>query len=70
MSKQTKQTPIDWLIEQLENDASKYLLLKKQANAMFEEHIKDAYGDGLNAHRTDFCNRDEYYNKTYKEDKQ
>jgi len=30
-----------------------------------KEQIKDAYADGLNAHRTNFCNRDEYYNQTY-----
>ena len=29
------------------------------------EQIEDAYGDGLNTHRTNFCNRNEYYNKTY-----
>jgi hypothetical protein len=32
-----------------------------------KEQIKDAYADGLNAHRTNFCNRDEYYNQTYLE---
>lgn len=35
-------------------------LLKKE-----EEQIKQAYGDGLNAHRTNFCNRDQYFNLTY-----
>jgi len=69
-------TPIDWLVQQLDNiqynplDKGGYDIAKKiiiyQANAMYEERIKDAYGDGLNAHRTDFCNRDEYYQKTYK----
>jgi hypothetical protein len=38
---------------------SKTLLEKEK------EQIKDAYADGLNAHRTNFCNRDEYYNQTY-----
>ena len=33
--------------------------------SMEKEQITDAYGDGLNAYRTDFCNREEYYNKTY-----
>jgi hypothetical protein len=32
---------------------------------MEREQIEQAYGDGLNAHRTDFCNRVEYYNQTY-----
>jgi hypothetical protein len=30
-----------------------------------EEQIKDAYGDGLNPHRNDYANRDEYYIKTF-----
>ena len=34
---------------------------------MEREQIEDAYGDGLNAHRVDFCNRNEYYQKTYGE---
>ena len=38
----------------------------EQAKAMEKEQIEDAYGDGLNAHRTNFCNREEYYNKIYK----
>jgi hypothetical protein len=29
------------------------------------EQIEQAYGDGLNAHRTDFCDRIEYYNRTF-----
>jgi len=32
---------------------------------MEREQIEGAYGDGLNAHRVDFCNRNEYYQKTY-----
>ncbi len=32
------------------------------------EMIKDAYDDGLNAHRTDFCNRDEYFIKKFGND--
>ena len=32
---------------------------------MEEEQIKDAYGDGINGHRTDFCDRDEYFVKTF-----
>lgn len=34
-----------------------------KAKSMEIEQIKDAYGDGLNAHRTNFCNRDEYLQK-------
>jgi hypothetical protein len=33
---------------------------------MEREQIEDAYGDGLNAHRTNFCDREQYYNETYK----
>lgn len=36
-----------------------------QSLQMEREQIEQAYGDGLNAHRTDFCNRVEYYNQTY-----
>lgn len=45
-----------------------YMRLKQVALEMEKEQIKDAYGDGLNAHRTEFCNRDEYFNKTFKKD--
>jgi 6-pyruvoyl-tetrahydropterin synthase len=41
-------------------EAEAFSLLEKE-----KEQIKDAYGDGLNAHRTNFCNREEYYNETY-----
>jgi hypothetical protein len=46
------------VIEELTKEYSVYLEKEK-------EQIKDAYADGLNAHRTNFCNRDEYYNQTY-----
>jgi hypothetical protein len=39
--------------------------LGEEALQMEREQIEDAYGDGLNAHRVDFCNRNEYYQKTY-----
>jgi len=32
------------------------------------QNIVDAYGDGLNAHRTNFCNRDDYFNQTFKQE--
>ena len=41
-----------------------YELINK-AMQMEKEQIEDAYGDGLNAHRVDFCNRNEYYKETY-----
>jgi FtsZ-binding cell division protein ZapB len=65
-----KQTAVEWLIEQLTPSISlqqKHIdELKEQAKAMEKEQIENAYGDGLNAHRTNFCNREEYYNETYK----
>lgn len=39
--------------------------LYQQAKAIEREHIEDAYGDGLNAHRVDFCTRKEYYERRY-----
>ena len=29
------------------------------------QNVKDSYGDGLNAHRTNFCNRDDYFTQTF-----
>jgi len=40
------------------------LMLEKE-----KEQIIDAYADGLNAHRTNFCNREEYYTQTYNQNK-
>jgi hypothetical protein len=73
-------TAVEWLIEQLSSSKYIYNLMEEiecqstivqpnifeQAKAMEKEQIEDAYGDGLNAHRTNFCNREEYYNKIYK----
>ena len=47
------------------NQINTIQLLLAKLIPTFEEQIKDAYGDGLNAHRNDFCNRDEYYAKTF-----
>ncbi len=38
----------------------------EEAKKLEIEQLKDAYGDGINAHRTDFCNRDEYFDKVYR----
>ena len=64
-----KQTAVEWLVDELEqhhvkNDI-KNTVVYQQAKEMEKEQIEDAYGDGLNAHRVDFCNRNEYYQKTY-----
>ena len=71
----SKQTALQWYIEQCENikynplEKNGYTIAKekitKQALEMEREQIEEAYGDGLNAHRVDFCNRNEYYQKTY-----
>ena len=67
-------TAVQWLIDNLEKyeDYAKIswrcLGEIEIALEMEKEQIKDAYGDGLNAHRTEFCNRDEYFNKTFKKD--
>jgi hypothetical protein len=74
-----KQTTVDYLIEQFieydfSNRENTYLIeipswiFKEKietARALMEEQIKDAYGDGLNPHRNDYANRDEYYIKTF-----
>jgi hypothetical protein len=56
-------------VEQVNSDCLNSAFIRpelvEQANKMFEEQIEDAYGDGLNSHRTEFCNRDEYFVKTY-----
>ena len=68
-----KQTAVDWLIEKIERqrengneDLRATLHYCKEAKRMEREQIEESYGDGLNAYRTEFCNRHEYYNKTYK----
>jgi hypothetical protein len=73
-----KKTAVDYLIKEfsdilgkLETKPMQDLLLVdaiNKAKSMEIEQIKDAYGDGLNAHRTNFCNRDEYFIKVYRAD--
>jgi hypothetical protein len=62
-----KQTAVEWLESQINLGLSERGLISafKEAKQMEKEQIEDAYGDGLNAHRVDFCNRNEYYNETY-----
>ena len=69
-----KQTAIEWLESNMPN-ISKHIPLGialefaskfQRAKEIEKEQIKDAYGDGLNAHRTDFCNRDDYFSKMYR----
>ena len=73
-----KKTAVDYLIKEfsdilgkLETKPMQDLLLVdaiNKAKSMEIEQIKDAYGDGLNAHRTNFCDRDEYFTKVYRAD--
>ena len=64
-----KITAVEWLATQLEkyygNQDIKNTTAFLRAKQMEEEQIKDAYGDGINGHRTDFCDRDEYFVKTF-----
>ena len=34
------------------------------------EQIEQAYGDGMNPHRNDFCNRNEYFDRTFKNEEE
>ena len=73
-----KKTAVDYLINEfsdilgnLKTEPMQDLLLVdavNKAKTMEIEQIKDAYSDGLNAHRTNFCNRDEYFTKVYHTD--
>jgi hypothetical protein len=70
MADTPKTTAIDWLQEKIQSNLSepmspKFAELFEEAREMEREQIEQAYGDGLNAYRTDFCNRTEYYDKTY-----
>jgi hypothetical protein len=67
-----RKTAVSWLIEQYEIKIGKSISSVmsdeiNQAKQIEREQIEDAYGDGLNAHRTNFCNRNEYYEQTYGE---
>jgi hypothetical protein len=61
--KQWLQTAVDWNLSQTkELQASDF----QQALTMEKEQIEDAYGDALNGHRVNYCDRNDYYNKKYK----
>jgi hypothetical protein len=68
----SKQTATQYLIQEIKNDSLVQAKSTEEWNEVFikallmeREQIEEAYGDGLNAHRVDFCNRNEYYQKTY-----
>ena len=66
-----KQTAVNWLIDRLTEKyvsditPEEWFGIMGQAKQIEREQIEEAYGDGLNAHRTNFCNRNEYYDQTY-----
>jgi hypothetical protein len=70
----SKQTAVEWLFAHLVphldlskfEDRELFRKLKAEALAMEKEQIEDAYGDALNGHRVNYCDRSDYYNKTYK----
>lgn len=70
-NKTAMQQLIEWGDKMIDERPSKHLSFYEAIDKAEEllsierEQIEDAYGDGLNAHRTNFCNRNEYYNKTY-----
>ena len=70
-----KQTAIEWLLENmpdLSQNIEMGLTLElhakfQHAKEIEEELLKDAYADGINAHRVNFCNRDEYFQKAFRD---
>jgi hypothetical protein len=69
-----KQTAVEWLERNMPNIsehiplgiALEFIAKLNHAKEIEKEQLKDAYADGINAHRTDFCNREEYFDKTYR----
>lgn len=68
----SKQTAVDLfhdgIIDLLRNasvNSNTVAMLWMKCKPVEREQIEEAYGDGINAHRVDFCNRNEYYERTY-----
>ena len=62
----SKQTALQWFLDKLPHSIeTQFSEQIQEALQMEREQIEEAYGDGLNAHRVDFCNRNEYCQKTY-----
>ena len=68
-----KQTAVEWLVEKIQqaNPTFKFDALIREANAMFEEQIKNSYHsgtiDGFNFRTTSISpNPEQYYNETFK----
>jgi len=56
------------IIMQSKIDAFNEVIIMLQSLRQQEvQNVKDSYGDGLNAHRTNFCNRDDYFTQTFEQ---
>jgi hypothetical protein len=70
----SKQTAVEWLVEQVNADCLNSTFIRKelidQANSMFEEKIKDAYfKGGHDMANKNYIGMHEYYKQTYGGDK-
>lgn len=74
-----KKTAIQELINEINEEVSKLepnqyswhclMSIIEMAESKLEKEKEDlieAFGDGINHHRLDFCNRDDYFDKTFK----
>jgi hypothetical protein len=63
-----KQTAVEWLVEKIQqaNPTFKFDALIREAKAMEEEQICDAWRYGFNLWDKDRGGSVEYYNKTFK----
>ena len=75
----SKQTAVEWLVEQIKNDqnqkalsGSEWMQVIEQAIAMEREQIEEAYGHGQNNgymyanQKAITIRKDQYYTNTYK----
>lgn len=58
---------IDPIMDNSKKCLERFLDSLKALRQQEAQNVKDSYGDGLNAHRTNFCNRDDYFNQTFKQ---
>ena len=66
-----KQTSIDWLIDQLQapcRGIPSHII--EQAKEMHKEEILEAWNGGINCTEENGKSYDQYYNETFKQDKQ
>lgn len=66
MKKETKQTAVEWLIEQIEELINVPKDLKEQAKAMEKEQKANTWNNAINAVEKDkWESFEQYYNETY-----